>query len=207
MNKQQEEPLEILADIRSLMDKSTRFLSLSGWSGISAGLAALLGASLVFWKQNQDRADWFVGLDLKHGTFLLLVALLVLGFSLLMGSWLTMREAKKQGQPLWGPASRQLLRSLLVPLAAGGIFCAALVVHQQSLLILPATLLFYGVSLLSASKYTLDELRYLGYIQIGLGLLSSFLASYALIFWAFGFGVLHIIYGIYMYQKYNLKSE
>lgn len=206
MNKQQEEPLEILADIRSLMDKSTRFLSLSGWSGISAGLAALMGVGLVFWKQNQDRSNWFFGLDLKHGTFLLLVALLVLSFSLLMGSWLTIQEAKKQGQPLWGPASRQLLRSLLVPLAAGGFFCAALVVHQQSLLILPATLLFYGISLLSASKYTLDELRYLGYIQIGLGLLSSFLASYALIFWAFGFGVLHIIYGIYMYQKYNLKS-
>jgi hypothetical protein len=206
MNKQQEESLEILADIRSLMDKSTRFLSLSGWSGISAGLAALIGSGLLFWYQNQGQDSWTYTLDSEFGVFALIDAILVLGFSLLMGSWLTIREARKQGQPLWGPASRQLLRSLFVPLVAGGIFCAALALHQQSLLILPATLLFYGISLVSASKYTLDELRYLGYIQIGLGLLSSFLSSYGLVFWAFGFGVLHIIYGAYMYKKYNLKS-
>jgi hypothetical protein len=43
----------------------------------------------------------------------------------------------------------------------------------------------------------------LGICEIGLGLIASIYMGYGLLFWAVGFGVLHIIYGIVMYMKYE----
>lgn len=67
----------------------------------------------------------------------------------------------------------------------------------------PATLVFYGLALLNASKYTLSDIRYLGLLEIVTGLMATFFIEYGLLFWAFGFGLLHIVYGIFMYYKYE----
>lgn len=97
-----------------------------------------------------------------------------------------------------------MLVNLLLPLGAGGLFCGILLLHAPQL-IAAATLLFYGLALLNASKYTLPDMRNLGLMEIGLGLLCGFFVGTgtSLLFWALGFGVLHIIYGVLLYNKYE----
>jgi uncharacterized membrane protein len=130
-------------------------------------------------------------------------AVLVLVASLLMGVFLTNRQAKQKGQAIWDATAKRLLINLIIPLATGGFFCLILLQHHLVGLVAPATLIFYGLALINASKYTLDDIRYLGMCEIIFGLLASVFLGYGLLFWAFGFGILHIVYGIVMYNKYE----
>lgn len=207
----QEDHLETLHEIRNLMERSSRFISLSGLSGVFAGLYALLGAGVAYWRLQfsfsevvHDRYLYRNGrLDNDTIIFLLTDALLVLLAALVTGIWLTTRKAQQQGLPVWNHSSKRLLVSLLIPLAAGGLFCLALLYHGIFGMIAPATLLFYGLALLNGSKYTLHDVHYLGISEISLGILSAFAVGYGLLFWAIGFGVLHILYGTLMYYKYE----
>jgi len=61
--------------------------------------------------------------------------------------------------------------------------------------------------LVSASKYTLHDIFYLGIAEIVLGIIALFLAKYNLICWSIGFGVLHIIYCSVMYFKYDWQES
>jgi hypothetical protein len=92
---------------------------------------------------------------------------------------------------------------MLVPLVSGGILILVLIVKDLIGLIAPLMLLFYGLALYNASKFTIDEVKFLGMTQIGLGLIASYFTEYGLLFWSIGFGVVHIIYGIYMYFRYE----
>lgn len=201
--QKEEEQLEMLADIRNLMDRSSRFISLSGLSGVVAGCSALLGVVVVLWQLNQNQSTWLWDIDLQHKPLLLVVAFGVLLLALLGGVLLTIKEAKKQGQPIWDKTSRRLLSSLFIPLMVGGLFCLILANRGDAALILPSTLIFYGLGLVSASKYTLEDIKYLGYAELFWGLLAAIIVGYGLVFWAIGFGLMHIVYGIYMHLKYN----
>lgn len=203
-----------LAHIRTLMDRSTRFLSLSGWSGMVAGLVALGGAALAQYHMNgysgvrNDVLTYGTVRDalLRRDQLLLTLlgdALLVLAVALIGAFWFTWRRSRRQGVRLWDASARRLLINLLLPLAAGGIFCLALFYYGLPGLVAPATLVFYGLALLNASKYTLDEIRWLGLSEMVLGLVALFSLGAGLLFWALGFGVLHIIYGGLMWARYE----
>jgi hypothetical protein len=112
-------------------------------------------------------------------------------------------KSKKQGIPLWGFASYRLLINVAIPMVAGGIFCIKLIESGNFSLIAPATLIFYGLALLNASKYTYNEIRYLGISILVLGFINCWNTGYGLYFWGFGFGVLHILYGFYMWYAYE----
>lgn len=209
------EHLQTLTEIRSLMERSSKFLSLSGLSGVSAGLIALAGAAVVY---TRLRTDWFSILSYQrielydqatHQTiraFLITVASIVLVATLLTGSYFTVRKARRQGLSVWNTSSQRLLWAMAVPLATGGIFCLALLYYNLIWLAFPATLIFYGLALLNGSKYTLRDVESLAYCEIALGLLALFWPGYNLLTWALGFGVLHIIYGLAMYYKYERNT-
>lgn len=211
--------LNELARIRGLMDRSTRFLSLSGLSGVVAGAAALFGAyaarehhKALLWAEgatsfvNPSRA--YVDLDSQqawwnHVTFLVVDGMTVLLVALLGALWFTWRRSKRMGQGLWDPSARRLLVNLFVPLVIGGLFAMAMILNGSIEMVPAATLVFYGLGLLNASKYTLDEIRWLGLSEALLGVLAAFWADAGLLFWALGFGVLHIFYGGLMYLRYE----
>lgn len=205
MEKQQH--LETLTEIRSMMERSSRFISLSGLSGIFAGTFALIGACAAYNKLTTSVSDVLnlrrneTAMDILQ--YLIIDALCVLVASLAAGILLTIRKAKKKEQSIWDSTAKRLLVNLFIPLAAGGIFCLVLMYHGLFGLVAPATLIFYGLALLNASKYTLHDIRALGICQIILGLLSSIYLGYGIFFWAFGFGILHIVYGAVMYYKYE----
>ncbi len=202
---QQQAQLEHLSEIRSLMERSSRFISLSGLSGITAGLSALAGAGWAYIRLNNlDRGQYDVlDLNLNTLTEMVLIAIIVLLFAIIMGIFFTTRNAKKHGQKIWDNLTKRLLINLMIPLVTGGLFCLVLLYHAILGLVAPATLVFYGIALINASKYTLNDIRYLGFCEICLGLISALFMGYGLLFWALGFGVLHIVYGTLMYFKYE----
>lgn len=210
MNEKYTSPQETLNEIKHLMERSSRFISLSGFSGIFAGIYALLGAIAAYYYLQADPIARGGGLYETEGAvahdlliFFLTDAALVLILAVGTGIFLTTRKAKRDGNSIFDAAARKLLINLGIPLVAGGIFCLAMVYHGNTLYVAPAMLIFYGLALLHASKYTRDVVRSLGLTEIALGLIALFIVGYGLLFWALGFGVLHIVYGIYMYFKYE----
>ncbi|HEY5824719.1 MAG TPA: hypothetical protein VIT44_10150 [Cyclobacteriaceae bacterium] len=196
-----------LASIRNLMERSTKFISLSGLSGILAGTYALIGATFAYFliqyplsitSYRQESIQPAPAL-----TKLLFIAAVVLAASLITGLWLSSRKAKKNGTTIWNETSKRLFINLLIPLITGGIFILILLYNGHYGVVASACLIFYGLALINASANLYEEIRYLGYSEIILGLLSASLPGYGLLFWAIGFGVLHIFYGSLMYRKYD----
>ena len=215
MNSDQEQ-LQHLSEIRNLMERSSKFLSLSGLSGITAGLIALLGAGtaflypgsdISFFDSNRYLADRLFLQGGKDTLFLVADAIIILVLAIASGIYFTARKARRNKIQVWNSTSKRLAVNLFIPLAAGGIFCLALLAYGIFFMVAPATLIFYGLALVHASKYTLEDVRILGLAEIVTGLAASFFADYALFFWAFGFGLLHILYGTLMYFKYERNAE
>lgn len=197
--------LETLKDIRNIMERSGRFISLSGWSGVAAGCWALAGAALAsreFTYLRGGEIDWAGGIATLRPRLLLLGLVIFVGA---LGSALvfTYLRSRKQGVPLWGNAARRLVWNTVLPLLAGAVLVLRLAYLDMGGLVAPVCLLFYGLALVNGSKYTLGEVRYLGYAEIVLGAVNCWVPGYGLYFWAAGFGVLHIIYGIWMWRKYE----
>ena len=196
-----------LASIRNLMERSTKFISLSGLSGILAGTYALFGAMFAYFLIQYPLSITSYRQESVQSTpnliKLLLLALLVLAASLITGLWLSSRKAKKNGTTIWNETSKRLFINLLIPLITGGIFILILLYNGHYGVVASACLIFYGLALINASANLYEEIRYLGYSEIILGLISASLPGYGLLFWSIGFGVLHIFYGSLMYRKYD----
>ncbi|SDE60560.1 hypothetical protein [Cellulophaga baltica] len=199
--------LDDLHEIKNLMNKSSRFISLSGLSGILAGVYSLIGAyfahKIITDIQNTSTYSQRLFLSIGAPEQLMVIALIVMIASIVTGIVLTRKKSKKSGEKIWNRTSKRLLFNFMVPLITGGLFCFILLQNQTMGLIAPATLIFYGLACLNASKYTLGDVRYLGLANITIGLIATQYIGYGLYFWALGFGFLHILYGIVMYYKYD----
>lgn len=201
------DPIHQLTEIKNMMEKSSRFLSLSGLSGVSAGIVALVGAYLAYRAMGQtpvydvDASQ----MDIKKiiGSELFLIALGTLGVAKLLIFLFTYRKSRMLKLPVWTSATRRLIYNLAIPLVAGGLFLLKVVDLGYWGLIAPGCLLFYGLSLVNASRYTIGDIRILGLIEIGLGILNLLFIGQGLLFWTLGFGLAHIAYGIYMWNKYD----
>ena len=206
--RREEQHLEALHDIRQMMQRSSRFISLSGLSGIAAGFWGLVGAYFAWdwiteYFNDGGRYQGQSFQQLKLNLFLLALAVLIL--ALLSAFYFTWRRTRETRNDLWNHTTRQLTINMLIPLVAGGLFLLAMLQQNEWRFIAPGCLIFYGLALVNGSKYTLSEIRYLGILEIILGLVATQFIGYGLHFWAVGFGVLHIIYGFFMWWKNERK--
>ena len=217
MTTENSQHLEAIQDIRNMMKKSTRFLSLSGLSGVFAGIYALVGAYIAyimlgeFAASFRDDVSRDAGMSVKERLFGLYVDYVLLAAAILVASIVTAyvfsnRKAKREGHKLFDHTAIRVLINLCIPLVAGGLFCLALLYHGAIVFIAPCMLLFYGMALINASKYTYDDIRYFGICEIILGLINAFNLGNGLLYWSLGFGVLHIVYGAVMWYKYERKQ-
>jgi hypothetical protein len=209
-------PVHQIAEIKDMMEKSSRFISLSGLSGISVGIIAIIGTLIAFFLLDYDLRYFQSEMYFRnHGNLismktifsLFLVAVIILTTALTSAVLFTIRKARKNNLKVWNHITKVLLVNLFLPLVTGGIFCIILGYYGLIFLIAPATLIFYGLALINASKYTFKEIRWLGVSEIILGLVASVFSGYGLFAWATGFGVLHIVYGSVMYFKYDKKIQ
>lgn len=189
-----------------MMEESSRFLSLSGLSGILVGVYALIGAFLA------HRLLYFNGyykyIDSTNEILIIcFIAAAVLALSLLTGMLLTIRRARKLGKKVWNKGSKLMLFNLAIPLITGGIFILVFIFRGMYSIVSPGCLVFYGLALISAAKFTHQEIFYLGLFQILLGILASIFPGYGLFLWALGFGIMHIIYGTLMYFRYEHQMK
>jgi MFS family permease len=209
--KNESKSIEDIKIIRKIMEESSRFISLSGLSGVFAGITAIAGAFVAYFfildKGNIHYENYLTNLSVQEALVirwqLMAVAAVVLVLSVLFALWFSIKKAKKDEKNFWTPVSRRMLINLLIPLATGGVFVIALLFQHNFQLIVPCFLIFYGLALVNAGKFTFGEIYYLGILEIITGLVSAFVPGWGLIFWTFGFGVLHIIYGLAMYRKYE----
>ena len=209
------EQLEQIKEIRNIMERSSRFISLSGLAGVFAGFFAMAGAGafslFINNKLNRVYGDLAkeipIEINLTFIRFCILDAAAVLTLSLLFAVFFTTRNAKSKGQRIWDAAGRRLLVNLAIPLVAGGLYCLILLKYGWFGMIAPTTLIFYGLALVNASKYTVDEIRWLGFTEIVLGIIGCFFIGYGITFWMIGFGIMHIIYGLLMYVRYEAKPK
>ncbi len=208
-NPQSTNTLQDIHDIRQIMERASRFISLSGLSGIASGVCALVASWFAYdwiteYYNRYDYVGHYEGPEFQKLKWKLMVmAAVVLVVTLLSSFYFTWRKAKHDRQPLWNLASRRLMWNMLVPLISGGLFILAMLQYNVWAFVAPACLIFYGLALVNASKYTVSDIRYLGYFEIILGLINMQFIGYGLYFWAFGFGVLHIVYGAAMWWKYE----
>ncbi|WP_202615315.1 hypothetical protein [Algoriphagus kandeliae] len=200
-------PENELAEIKSMMERSTRFISLSGLSGVLAGIYAFLGAGIawywVYYPSSGLGFDSEINSTADLQSKLLVVAILVLFLAIGTAYLLSQSKSQKKSQKFWSPASKRFLLALFIPVIAGGFFSFALIHKSAYEFLAPATLTFYGLGLISASHFTLGEIRNLGIGQLVLGILAAFFPDFGLICWALGFGLLHVIYGSMMYYRYD----
>lgn len=198
---------EDIKHIRSMMEQSSRFISLSGWSGIFAGIYALIAASTAYLLfsindlEYLSQTNYTVTYELVTQLFLIGLTTFILAVS--TGIILSVRKSKKNHLQIWNHVTKRLLIHLFVPLFSGGLFCIALFINGSIGLIAPAMLVFYGLALLNASKFTFPDIAYLGYCELALGLIGLFFIGKGLLLWAIGFGLLHIVYGIFIQRKYH----
>jgi hypothetical protein len=205
--------LETLQDIKKMMERSSRFISLSGWSGVAAGVCALVGAWLAHGHLNE--ATFFINsrkaqsqvysgdLSILLNIWVFWIAAGTFAAAFASSFFFTWLKTREQGLPIWGPTSRRLLVNVMIPMIAGGIFLLRAAWLGYISIISSGCLIFYGIALLNGSKYTLGEIRWLGLVQIVLGIISLWFVGHGLIFWALGFGVMHIVYGLVMWWKYE----
>lgn len=208
MEKNKRDDIQV---IRQMMEESSRFLTLSGLSGIFAGLYAFAGAAVAYFLILESGAR---GLDysfdyFRYGTnrtqlyYLLIDAVVVLILALSTAWYLSHKKAKREQKPFWSPTAQRMLFNLFIPLISGGFFILVMLYHNTTLFVSSSVLIFYGLALLNASKYTLGEIKYLGISEIATGLVSLLFIGYSMIFAIFGFGVLHIVYGFVMWKRYR----
>ncbi|MDB5248219.1 MAG: hypothetical protein JWQ40_2613 [Segetibacter sp.] len=213
------EHLNDLHDIKQMMERSSRFISLSGWSGIAAGICALVGA---YFAQNviadskvngsyavdivQSSRAGSVSLHDLMGHRLFIIAVLTFVAAFVSAFIFTYIRSRKNNTLIWSATSRRLMVNVGIPMIAGGVYLLKLVENGTYGLVAPGCLIFYGLALINGSKYTLGEIRYLGYCEIFLGIISCWFIGLGLYFWAVGFGILHIIYGTLMWYKYERNA-
>ena len=196
-----------IESIRQLMERSVKFLSLSGLSGILAGVYALIGAAvayiIIYYPDTPLEYRKQSVNEIAIISKLLAIAMGILVVSLITGYKLASGKARKLGVKVWDTTSKRLTINLAVPLVAGGLFILILLSNGHYGVAAPACLVFYGLALMNASQNLFDEVRYLGYLEIVLGLIAAIIPGFGLFFWAMGFGVLHIIYGAVMFKRYD----
>jgi hypothetical protein len=194
-----------ITEIRSMMERSTKFLSLSGLAGIMSGVYALAGVYVSYQVFDFNPTELATANNGTDGSLWKIVALAVAVLVLSLGTaiYLSWKKATKSGEKFYNATTRRVISAMAVPLVAGGLLILALILKGFTGLMAPLSLIFYGLALYNTSKFTYEEVKTMGLIEIGLGLIGAFFVGYGLLCWALGFGVVHIVYGIYLHYKYE----
>lgn len=206
--KKEKDYVQDLTEIRSMMERSSKFLSLSGMAGVMAGIYALAGAYIAYRYFDFNPGHTYDS-TLQSGRLttdllqIMVLAAVVLVLAVATAAVLSYRKAARRSEKLWNPTAKRLLANMAVPLIAGGLLILILLFKGLIGLVAPVSLIFYGLALYNASKFTYEDLRTLGLIEVALGLIGAYFVGYGLLLWALGFGVFHIIYGILMYYRYD----
>lgn len=197
-------PENTLSDIRRLMDRSSRFHALSGFSLVAAGICGILGIAWVKRILLPARENYSLSGGENLRDQLMVAALCILAAAILSGFFFTWLRARKKGLHLWNVVFRRVTISFLIPMVAGGALVIGMIFYREYHFIAACCLLFYGLALVNAAHHTLVEIRILGILEVLTGIFCLF-SGYQVLSLAIGFGVWNIVYGVVIGYKYKEK--
>lgn len=198
-----------ISHIKALMDRSTKFIPLSGLSGIMAGIYACIGSvwAGILLRQNDISITAFGKGNTQVSDTLIMqiyfIGLGVLFLSVSTAIWLTIRKLSRRGENFTNSGRKELIERMAVPLFTGGLLLNIFLLQGEFYYLASTSLVFYGLALVAGSYYIISLVKYLGISEIILGLVAALFPAYGLVCWIAGFGLLHILYGSILYYKYE----
>ncbi len=202
-----------LAAIRQLMERPIRYSTMSGLSGILAGLAALVGVAIDRHVYNHylPREAMWINIFVWAGVF-------IAAFT--CSAVLTHIRERKQNMPFWSPVKRRILMTILTPFICGIGLTVAIMYRwyikdgpNQWGLIPAICMTFYAVALWQVGSFSIGELRVMAVAFILAALVSACffqadipgLEKGTAPSWALGitFGGFHIIYGLVVWIRHG----
>ena len=135
MNIQEKDQLAAIQDMRDMMEKSSKFLSLSGLAGILVGIIAIIGGAIVYWILDMsitqlNYLEYILPFDdystSKQIHYLILDAVIVLVLAFIIGVIFAKKNATKRGLSIWDATSRRLLYNMFLPVLFGAVFIFSL---------------------------------------------------------------------------------
>jgi len=193
----QDQALRALADIRAVIDRTTRYSTFSALSGFIAGSAALIGSG------GCGAYRRFVGTQPGAGLNFVMVWSAVLAIAALAQIVLTTLKARQRGEAVWTPIARTAFASMLGPGLAGLAGSAIFVQTGRFDMLAGLWLLFYGCGLWAVSFFAPLFLRVLGVGYMILGLYAWLKPEMAALWLGLGFGVLHFVFGAVVLARYQ----
>ena len=193
--------LESVFEIKELMEKSSKFISVSGIAAILAGIYALAGAYIA---TQVITSDMYLSDTLK---LMAIIAMTVLAAAAVTAGILSYCKSQKTGQKFFSRLTYRALWNFSFPMLTGGVLCISILMHEYYDILASVMLLFYGLALVNVSKFTYSSIVWLGYAFICLGVVDCFWEGHSLLFWTIGFGGFHILYGILFYLHYERKRS
>ncbi|HEY4539305.1 MAG TPA: hypothetical protein VIG94_04750 [Faecalibacter sp.] len=199
-------PFEQLEEIKSMMQKTTKFSSINGWSGIWVGIIGLVASYLVYSIILESSFQWHgLAPDESRDAKLAFMLIITLIVACSGGVYFIAKKSKRNGESFINSVTKRILIRFLTILGIGGLVCGLLYYHLSFVYVAPSTLLFYGLALLYIERDTIKELKYLAFVEIILGLLAFYFIYNGLLFWTIGFGIVHLFFGVFLVNKYKDK--
>lgn len=190
---------ENLRVIRELMERSTRYTTFSGYSGVLAGTASITGC-IITWLLQQGPS----GLYPARVPFLLTWSLVVL-FAIGADYLLTKRHAARVGKHILSRLGQQMAFASLPGLGTGALLTLLLVRHHLLNEVYPLWMLCYGIAICAVGLFSQREVKYLGALFLCAGALTLVLIQgqpgWGLPMMALSFGGFHIVWGVLMARR------
>lgn len=189
---------ENLRVIRDLMERSTKYSTFSGLSGVLAGTASITGCIVTHLLQRRfpDPASFRIPFLLTWS----LVILCAIGGDFL----LTKRRATRVGKRIVSRLGKQMVIASAPGLGTGALLTLYFLSHNLLADIFPMWMLAYGIAVCAVGLFSQREVSWLGAAFLAAGTITLLLPLFGLtalpalglIMMAVTFGGFHIVYGI-----------
>lgn len=183
---------ENLRVIRALMERSTKYSTFSGVSGVVAGLASIVGC-IVTRSLGPDPAR-FPAAFLVIWTAVIIVAV---GADFV----LMKRRAARVGKHVISRLGKQMVMASAPGLGAGAVLTLYMLQHNMLGDIYPFWMLAYGIAVAATGLFSQREVSILGAAFLITGAATLFAPGIGLEMMAATFGGFHIVYGLAMSRK------
>jgi hypothetical protein len=196
-----EEARENLRVIRQTMERSTKYSTLSGLSGVLIGLAAIAGVLATNWLTGDAPPGASV---YRHPSALALVWVSVLVMAVAIDFACNKRRAARVGKHVVSPLGAHIVLAALPAFLAGGVLTLFFYQHALLYYVWGVWMLSYGLAISAVGLFSVKPVLALGAAFVLAGAVTLLLPlPYHLYMMALTFGGFHIGYGVVMARKHG----
>lgn len=186
---------ENLRVIRELMERSTKYSTFSGPSGILAGAASIVGCVVT-----HSLATRPPGSDSFRIPFLITWSMVIL-FAIGADFLLMKRRAARVGKRIVSRLGKQMVFAAGPGLGTGVLLTLYLLQHNMLTNVYPFWMLSYGIAVCAVGQFSQREVKALGVAFLLAGTLTLLMPGWGLPLMALSFGGFHIIYALLISRK------